>query len=352
LNFAGLSVLQFGQFANEAIVIGSAITTGPAILGGTAANASLSSQVPIRVVRVGSWTSTAVSGTPVSLIEAPSIASILSLGEFDVNLQLNLPGATSTGMTLGSARILGNLSGGGWTINGSAGTIVAHTADSSWKPDVANKLNTLLVQSGGFAGAVQANTLGSAIIVGDFTGTLSTMSANIVRVTGSITNAAINLSMNGAAGTALNALIAAGPIVSSVISSISGDIGTIVASRLVSSKVLVGNSVDTFTGLAPGELGSSTLRSLRLTSRAADAFADSVVSANTITSAVLSEVTTNNFGATEGLLATSMRSLSATIASTAILAGPAQLSDTGTFNAFLSSKGIASTGDFDVEIVK
>ena len=66
---------------------------------------------------------------------------------------------------------------------------------------------------------------------------------------------------------------------------------------------------------------------------------------------MIGDVTTTNGGTPEGLAAHSLHTLSATVKGVNILAGPAQLTDTATFNAFASSKGIASLDDFDVDIV-
>jgi hypothetical protein len=346
INIGGLSVFQFGHIGAAQVHIGGGIATGPAMLGGSIADSSIKSDAPIRLLKVTSLTSSAGNA---STFTAPSIGTLLSLGE--LNASLNLTGAPAPAATLGVARIVGAISGGTWNIAGRAGTIVGGSVASGWSGDIGGALGAMTVLSGGFASNLTAGSAGSIVVLGDFTGSLTTSNAAVLRVTGAMTGSTLTFTGPAGGGSSLNALVVGGAITNTTLST-AGDVGEIVGSSLIGSTLDIGADAGvTFGSVTAANIGSHTLRSLRLTSHAAGAFADSTVIGNTIASAIIGDVTTTNGGTPEGLAAHSLHTLGASIKGVNILAGPAQLSDTATFNAFASSKGIASLDDFDVDIV-
>jgi hypothetical protein len=346
INIAGLSVFQFGHIGAAQVHIGGGIATGPALLGGSVADSSIQSDASIRLLKVTSFTTAA--GTS-STISAPSIGTLLSLGEF--NASLGLTGAPAPAATLGVARVVGAVSGGTWNIAGRTGTIVAGSVAAGWSGNIEGALGAMTILSGGFASNLTAGSVGSIVVLGDFTGDLTTSNAAVLRVTGAMNGSTLTFTGPAGGGLSLNALVVGGAITNTTLTT-AGDVGAIVGSSLIGSTLDIGTDAGvSFGSVTAANIGSHTLRSLRLTSHAAGAFADSTVIANTISSAVIGDVTTTNGGTPEGLAAHSLRTLSASIKGVNILAGPAQLSDTATFNAFASSKGIASLDDFDVDIV-
>jgi hypothetical protein len=93
------------------------------------------------------------------------------------------------------------------------------------------------------------------------------------------------------------------------------------------STVTAGNVTNDFASITSAtELGSNAIRTLVLTSRAANAFSNSTVMAQTITSSVLGSVDTTTPG---GLAAAKFSNVTINISGTPIHLAPAQLATPG-----------------------
>jgi subtilisin family serine protease len=86
-------------------------------------------------------------------ITAPSIKTLRIKGDFATSLNL-----TAGGVSLGSATIGGNITGGTWTIAGSSGAITTKSIASPWEATFAGDISTLNV-AGDAAGSLTANSI-------------------------------------------------------------------------------------------------------------------------------------------------------------------------------------------------
>ncbi|HSV13461.1 MAG TPA: hypothetical protein VLI90_04335, partial [Tepidisphaeraceae bacterium] len=320
---------------------------GVVIVGGAMADSSLNSSVPIRVMRVASWSDTANN----SSISAPLIATLISLGGF--NAALNLSGSGSALPTLGVAQVVGAIGGDSWAINGRANTIVAGSITSAWSGTLAGLLNVIVDRGGSFASNLSAGGIGTMLVIGDVNGgaAITAASANVIRVTGSVANSTITMNGPASATPSLRAMIVGNAITGSTIAT-AGDLTALIASSLAGSTITAGvdGGVTTIDAVTPGNIGSHAIRSLRLTARTAGAFAGSTVIAHTITTAALGDVNTNNNGTPEGVAAVAFTSLTATVGGIRVAPSRTQLQDAGQLSAYFSDKGV-NLGDFRVDIV-
>ncbi len=343
LNVAGLGALQLGQINNAQIQVGAGVPAGLAVTLGSATSTFLTSATAIRTLKLtGAWT----GGTTIT---APSIGSLIVAGGFDPGLTLS--GAAGAVPTLASARIVGAIGASTWDITGNVRSITAGSIAGGWAGNISGLVSALATKAGGFTAALSAGSIGSVTFAGDLSGHITAGSAKSVKVTGSVSGSTLAFNAPAAGKPALSKLTVAGAIVNSSITT-AGDLLSLVAGSLNGSQINVGVAADvTLDTISAGTIGSSTLRSLRLISKAAGAFTNSSVIAAAITSAILGGVTTANGGSSEGLAAANYKSLSATFGGVPIHAGPRQLTDVNTLVAFAQTKGVSTFGDFEIKFV-
>lgn len=298
MNVGGVGLLSLRRLNDAQIQIGSAIPAGVSIVLGDVTATSLTSAVPIRLLRVSSWTDPASSA-----IHAPVLSSLLSLGDFATGLTLS--GSGSAAPTLGAARIGGAMRGGAWSITGNTSALVAKSITSTWTGSFNGKLGALLVRTGGLPGSLTATgAINALLVIGDLTGRVSAGSIRNMLVSGAILNTTVS---------------SAGDILSMAAGSMSG--ATITA------------------GATPGvDLGARTIGALRITGRGANVFSDTSIFAHRITAALLGAVNTSSTAPT-GLTAQAFGTIILIANAKPVVLRPPQLSSQATLDAYLASKG-------------
>ncbi|HSV15943.1 MAG TPA: Ig-like domain-containing protein, partial [Tepidisphaeraceae bacterium] len=308
IDVGGVNVLLLNNVADAAqIQIGAA--GSPALLLGDVGSASISSGVPLRLLSVRSWTD------PVneSLISAPSVVTIVSTHDFASSIDI-------TSGSLGVARIGGALAGGAWTIGGPARAIIALGGVSpAWIGSIDGALGTFSVLGGsGFASSLDAGSISVFNVAGDLSGHLTVGSARVIRATGAISNAII---------------------------SSAGDITALIAGSMTGTSVTAGGVSNDFTAITTAaELGSNAIRAVVLTSRAANAFSNSTIMAQTITTAVLGSVDTTAVG---GLAAAKLGNVTFNVSGSPVHLGPAQLATVGD----IKSAGAVDFGNIAIRVL-
>lgn len=141
---------------------------------GQVADLSVSSAGPIGTLQASSWTVTSGS----DLITAPSMNRLAVAGSFSPSLDL-----TGSGTDLSIASVRGAITGGSWTVAGSAGSVSAASVASGWTGTF-GALRMLNV-SGDFAGDLAAGTVGTIHVAGAITGSQIRATGNISSVTAS-----------------------------------------------------------------------------------------------------------------------------------------------------------------------
>jgi hypothetical protein len=298
LNVAGLASLLLANITDAQLQIGSGVPRVSITLGAVT-DSSLTSAVPITSLKASSWL---VTGTPTD-ITAPTIGTLTIGGEFDSSLTLT---GSGTATTLSNARVTGQLNIGQWDIAGKTGSITVGSVNAgSAGIDVSGLLTSLLVNKGNLAGDVTA------------------ISINSLRVSGAITNAIINTT---------------------------GDIVSLTAASVTGSTISAGAGSDaSFASTTTSNIGVSTIHNIHFTAKSG-AFSDSTIAADSILSASLGDVITGNGGVPEGLIGTTIKSVSLSIGGKAVHLGPAQLASDTTLAAYLLAKGIVFS-DLTIQIL-
>jgi hypothetical protein len=291
VSLEGISSLQVLQAVGAQITVGTGIPAGFSISAGTVDDTSLTSSVPIKTIKATSW----ANSTGASSIQAPSISSLVTTGNFQAKLAI-------TGGTLNSVHIGGQVALGAWSVNGNAKSIFVGSTDPGW---------------GGVS--VSGNLAGLTVAHG-------------------------NLNSNISAGS-INSLKVAGAIEAHITTS--GNLLALQAAQLINSVIDVGTNTASVTAAASSNLGTSTLKSLRLTSKAADTFSDSSVIADTIDSITTGQVNLSSDIA-EGIAARTIKAATVIGSSVLHLNAKTLLSESA-LTAFLSTKS-ASLGAFAIDI--
>src|ERR1019366_728420 len=258
-------------------------------------------------------------------INATSIGSLVSAGNFDPNLDLS--GTGTNAPTLGPTKVAGQLNTGFWNITGNVSSVTANAVTSTWGADVAGTLGSFTVKSGGLPADLTATTLNSLHIVGNLTANLTATTVKNIKVAGNVSGSTIY---------------------------ITGDLTSLTAASLVDSILDVGTSTSPVdvTNAVIANIGTSTIGNVTLTSKLANAFSDSSIVAALIKSQSLGAVETNNGGVKEGVAGT-FKSFTASFGGVVLHAGAPQLINATTFSNYYASKGLtaASFGDFEVDFV-
>jgi cyclophilin family peptidyl-prolyl cis-trans isomerase len=227
-----------------------------------------------------------LAGANGGTISAASIGSLTTTGVFSDDVTLSGPGIDLAKFSAGS------ITGGTWTVSGSAGVISAGTA-SNWAPTFAGGVKSLK-----FGGNVSANV--KAASIGTFV------------VKGSLNSSQLYLS---GAGNDLNSLIVGGNFSQAVINSV-GSIGTITALSLTNAEIYAGVGVlsnNLVLPSVPGDFSSmASIKSIKLKGAAGgDTFSNSDIAAAHI--GLLSLGTLQTAGNTNipGIVAETIASLTA-----------------------------------------
>lgn len=329
LSIAGVNNLKLSSASSAQISIGSGGSSSVAIVIGSLTNTLLSSDQPIRVLRVDSWTDT-TAGT--STLSAPSIGNLIDHGDF-------APAITTTSGGLNGANINSTVDAAAWTIAGDVHHISAGAVAAGFSANISGQLNNFVAHGGGFAGDLSAGQLGAVHITGDLTGTINSTSARLIRATGNAQSATIALT---GSGVSLNRLVINGTVNSTSITT-ADDLANAVLGGLVDSTLDIGATSGTT--VANGTAGSGGLNHLRVNGT----FAGSDVVAGDVRNISLGNVDTSNGGTPDGVLTTSLKSITATFGSTRLHVPAKQTTDNATLQAYLQSTGIVF-GDFVIEI--
>jgi hypothetical protein len=340
LDVGGLGNLRLLQATNATIHVGNAGAAAVGLALGSVSDSSINSTVPIRSLKLTSWTNIAGNGRSIT---APSMNNLTDHGSFEPDLTLS--GTGSNAPALGAARI-GALDGGTWTITGNVRSINAASVTSDWTPTISGALGALVVRGGGLSAAVTAGSIGSLNVVGDLLGNVTAASAKSIRVTGNITGSNINLSDTT---TSLNRLAVCGAISGSGLIA-AGNILTVSAASISDSLIVAGvqsgTTVDTATA---ANLGTAIIRSVRLTSRTTFGFSNTQILAGTINSASLGAVNTDNGGNPQGLAAVHFNTVTGVFNGDLARLGKKQLTNNATLATFLFNK-VIHFGDFRIQI--
>lgn len=251
---------------------------------GTVADLSIVSTPAIGQLIATSWAVTGGGDT----ITAPAITGLTVAGAFAPSFDLTAPGND-----LSSATIRGTVSGGPWTLAGSAGALTTGAVDSSWSGSLTGSITSLNVH-GSFAGNLTAASIGNLQVSGDMTGT--------VRLT---------------AGSAhdLRVLTVGGQIVGGQILA-AGSIGSVTAAALSSANIFAG--VNSSVTALPASLSdfaqASTITSVVVSGRNHPfAVQGSNVAAESLGTVRFGAVDTAKAGVSFGLAAHSLGSYTRTI---------------------------------------
>jgi RHS repeat-associated protein len=314
---------------------GAAVAT--AFRFGALTDVALTTAAPIKSLSVASWTDGPFHA---DAITAPSIGTLSAAGNFDPTITLS-----GSGLDLRSATVRGAVTGGTWTLTGSADAISIRGADSGSLTatsvrslhvggdltgstlsltgtgakaidlaslTVTGSVDGSAITAGASIGSV---SVGGAVTGGTWTltgsadaisirgsdaGSLSASSVRSLHVGGSLTGSNLSLTGTGTNAIDLTSLTVTGSVTDSVITA-AASIGAATVGGMSGSTLFAGVTAGT-TGLptAASELTAGTaIRSFDDLGRSP--FADSDVAAYTIGSATLRDVTTDNGGTIFGV---------------------------------------------------
>jgi hypothetical protein len=229
-----------------------------------------------------SWTD---SNATADTITAAGLNAMSVIGAFGASLNLGAGG-------LGVARVGGAITGGTWSVGGSSRALVAKSIASTW--------------AGTFAG-----DLGTVVVLGDASGSLTAQSARVVRVVG---NLAGSLHMTGtpaALGTlpGLGVLFVGGTITGADVRSVS-NINVVSAAAVANSRVFAGVA-DSTTVLPATAAEFTTLSTigtfaLRGGPAVATAFSNSYIAASSMKQVIVQKLTQPNGGQADGFATQSL----------------------------------------------
>jgi hypothetical protein len=259
-----------------------------------AADTTITSQQPMRQLRVGSW-GAGIPGQPDS-VTTPRINVLQSAGDFNANLALSGNGQVVGRPVLGSVKVLGALASGTWNVAGKTSRISAGSVASGW--------------SGTFGDVANFST------TGDLSGSLT---ADSIKALGANTITNANIALNrafAARATALNRLNARGAITGTRIQS-NADIGTVSAASMTGSSIFAGMANGGGGGAArnlPTDVSAfvtqATIRGVTIRTRGTPSYVGSNIAASTLGRMNLGTIQVANGGTPYGLAAQTIQSLS------------------------------------------
>ncbi len=263
ISLRGITTLQVAQISSAKITVGTGLVNGFSLLAPAVADTTITSGVPIRLIKVNAWNGSALGA---SAITAPLIGTILDPGIFQASLTL-----TGSGTDLAAAQIKGQLSNANWKISGNVGSLV----------------------------------------VGGLTATISASHIRGIRVVGNV-NPGSAVTLSGT-GLSLGAFSIGGSVDGTTITT-AGNVGSIVGALFADDTVLIGAVAGTtITSVSTANVGTATLGTLRLTAGGMLGFSNSTLIAHTLGNTTLGIVdTTNASPAPDGVAMITARSITGT----------------------------------------
>jgi hypothetical protein len=304
VTLAGVKSVSLYSVTDAVLNVGNTgVSSTSVVIKGAVTDSSIISTTPIGTLKAGSWINDNNGSSSESVqVSAPSIGNLVIGGAFDAALSVDSVGKKSA---LGSVHIAGAVNTASWSVTGNAHSIFLGSAGPTW------------------GGLTVSGNLASFVIAGG------------------------NLTADVSAGS-INGMKVAGVISANI--STTGNLNSLQAGQLVDSLIDVGTTNNNVTTATLANLGTATLGTLRLTSKAANTFSDSSVIAHTIGSATTGAVNAANGGAPEGLAGHLIKGATVTVDGGVLhLNGKDLLSDAA-LSAFLTTKG-ATLGTFAIDIL-
>jgi hypothetical protein len=266
---------------------------------GTITDTNLTAAGAISSIKAKAWVK---SATDIQAVTGTSLGNLIIAGEFDPDLTLSSAGKVPA---LGTARIGGAVSIGSWTVTGNAKSVSIGGVSTSWGGiHVSGNLGSLVVAHTGLTADVTAGSINTLKVAG-------TLTADIITT---------------------------------------GSLFTLQAGQLVDALVDVGSTADSVATATLGNIGTATLRSLRITSKAVNSFSDSSVIADVINSAITGPVNAANGGVPEGIAAHIIKAATVTADGGVLHLSAKNLLSDAALATFLTSKG-ATLGTFSLDIL-
>ena len=308
IDLAGARTVRLHSAASSIINLGNGSGNATAVqFAAGVSGTTLASAVPITRLQAANWLalSTQIVNTlPLTIqatITAPSIASLVVPGEFDADLTLTT-GASGRFKTLGSARV-GPVTAGTWSIAGNTGAVTLASAGTGFGGvNAAGSVASFTVAKGDLLSDVTAGAVGNFRVAGTFGGSLLSQ----------------------------------------------GNLNTVTAGMLVDATIRSGTDAS-LSGVTKGNIGTGTIRSVRVTSRAVNAFNDTTVIAQTILSANTGQVNAAT-SSPEGLAASRFGSAVVGLNGGALRFNAASLASNDAKDAYISARG-ATLGNFQIVVV-
>jgi hypothetical protein len=301
INVAGVRSILLKSVSLGQITIGGAVGKPAAVtVTGAVDTSGLSSAVAVASLSVAGWTNKSFTSSQVpSAISAPSIGTLVCNGAFNANLTLT---GAAKGAALNVARITGPVAAGTWNVTGNVRSVTLGSVTPGWAgASVSGNIAGLVVRSG-LSSDIAAGSINSLVVTG-------ALSANVTTT---------------------------------------GNLLSLRASTLVGSFINVGSTATSAANASLENVGTATLRSLVLTSRAANAFSDSNIVANTIGSVTAGQI--DPAGTNEGIAGHIIHAVAVTTAGkTARIPASALLTPTA-LSTYLSNKAI-TLGNFAIDIL-
>jgi cyclophilin family peptidyl-prolyl cis-trans isomerase len=328
LNVAGLGKLALASTDHSTLTIGGGVPATTLAIP-TATDTSVTASSFLRNVRSNQWLNTDGGNYTIT---TSGIATLVNTGGFANNLNL-----TGRGLSLKSARI-GQLTGGAWTIDGTAFTIVANSVAPAWSLNAASLVRTIRF-GGDYSSSIQAGAIGSMTIAGNMTNSVVQTNAPLNQSAPHFDEFA-HLKVGGAIN---NSIIFA-----------AGNVGTITASSMTNSSIYAGVNLavaqnDAFPASISDLQGPAFLLGVHLVGKN-PMFSNSKIAADQIKSLRLGSIAVANGGNPQGVAARSIGSLSGTLnPGGKLVLGRAQLKSAAALSAFLTAKNI-NLQDFAVHL--
>jgi hypothetical protein len=292
----GVRSINLKSVSSAEIQAGGVGVTADSFTAGAVTNSFFTSAVTVNAIKVTSWTNTAGNLTA-EAITAPVLKTLNVAGEFDANLDL-----TGTGKDLNGARVSGAVNKGLWTLAGSAGPITIKSVDSLWGGINAAGILSSVNITGGLPADITAGSISSLTVSGALTGNITTV----------------------------------------------GNLVSLRAGQLVDSIVDVGNTVPGIADATSSNLGTATLKSLVITSKAVNAFSDSSVIAAVIDTFSTGPI--NAGGTSEGLAAHTVKSAAVNVDGGIVRLSGKNILTEAAIQSFLQTSG-KTLGNFSLELL-
>jgi hypothetical protein len=303
IQLTGVRSLSLRSVTDGVINLGNTgVASSSVVISGVVTDSSLISTAPITTLKAKSWINdnNATQSESVA-VSAPSINSLSIGGAFDANLTLDSTGKLAA---LGSAHITGSVGAGIWSITGNTNSVVLGSAATSFGGvNVSGALGSFVVSTGGLSSDITAGSINSLKVAG-------AINANITTT---------------------------------------GNLLSLQAGQLIDSIVDVGSTAGSIADATSGNIGTATLKSLRLTSKAANTFSDSSVIADIIGTASTGSVNAANGGTPEGIAVNTIKSATVVVDHGTIHLNAADLASDSALSGYLTAKGL-TFGDFAIDI--